>query len=95
MALKPLQDRVLVEPGEADKVTKGGILLPDNAKEKPTKGKVIAIGPGKRDETGILRPVEISVGNTVLYERYAGSEVEVDGNKFVIVRESDIVAILD
>ena len=95
MALKPLQDRVLIEPSEADKTTKGGIILPDNAKEKPTKGKVVAVGPGKRNDEGTIQAMDVKIGNTVLYERYAGSEVDVDGEKMVIVRESDVVAILD
>jgi chaperonin GroES len=92
--IKPLYDRVLVEPAEAVSVTKGGIHLPDTAKEKPAKGTVLATGPGRLLENGHLRAVAVEVGNSVLYERYAGSEVEIDGKKLMIVRESDIVAIL-
>ena len=93
--LKPLADRVIVKQTEAEEKTKSGIYLPDAAKEKPTKGKVIAVGPGKLDEKG--RPMEIGVrtGDTVYYGKYSGTDVEVDGEKFVILRESDILGVLE
>ena len=93
--LKPLADRVIVKQTEAEEKTKSGIYLPDAAKEKPTKGKVIAVGPGKLDEKG--RPMEIGVrtGDTVYYGKYSGTDVEVDGDKFVILRESDILGVLE
>ena len=93
--LKPLADRVIVKQTEAEEKTKSGIYLPDAAKEKPTKGKVIAVGPGRLDEKG--RPMEIGVrtGDTVYYGKYSGTDVEVDGDKFVILRESDILGVLE
>ena len=95
LKLKPLADRVIVKQSEAEEKTKSGILLPDAAKEKPTKGKVIAVGRGKLDEKG--RPMEIGVrtGDTVYYGKYSGTDVEVDGQKFVILRESDILGVLE
>jgi chaperonin GroES len=93
--LKPLADRVIVKQTEAEEKTKSGIYLPDAAKEKPTKGKVIAVGRGKLDDKG--RPMEIGVrtGDTVYYGKYSGTDVEVDGEKFVILRESDILGVLE
>jgi chaperonin GroES len=95
MKLRPLQDRVIVKQSDAEEKTKSGILLPDTAKEKPTKGKVIAVGPGKLDDNG--RPMELAVrsGDTVFYGKYSGTDVEVDGEKFVILRESDILGVLE
>ena len=95
MKLKPLQDRVIVKQSEAEEKTKSGILLPDTAKEKPTKGKVIAVGPGKLDDKG--KPMEIGLrgGDTVYYGKYSGTDVEVDGEKFVILRESDVLGVLE
>ena len=95
MKLKPLQDRVIVKQSEAEEKTKSGILLPDTAKEKPTKGKVIAVGPGKTDDKG--RPMEIGlrVGDTVYYGKYSGTDVEISGEKFVILRESDVLGVLE
>jgi chaperonin GroES len=93
--LRPLADRVIVKQTEAEEKTKSGIYLPDAAKEKPTKGKVIAAGPGKLDDKG--KPMEIGVraGDTVYYGKYSGTDVEVDGDKFVILRETDILGILE
>ena len=93
--LRPLADRVIVKQTEAEEKTKSGIYLPDAAKEKPTKGKVIAVGPGKLDDKG--RPMEIGVrtGDTVYYGKYSGTDVEVDGDKFVILRETDILGVLE
>ena len=95
LKLKPLADRVIVKQTEAEEKTKSGIYLPDAAKEKPTKGKVVAVGPGKLDEKG--KPMEIGVrtGDTVYYGKYAGTDVEVDGEKLVILRESDILGVLE
>jgi chaperonin GroES len=95
MKLKPLQDRVIVKQSEAEEKTASGIVLPDAAKEKPTKGKVIAVGPGKLNEKG--KPMELSVraGDQVYYGKYSGIDVEVNGEKFVILRESDILGVLE
>ena len=87
--IKPLADRVLVEPKEAETKTASGLYIPDTAKEKPQEGKVIAAGPGKKDE-----PMEVKVGNEVIYGKYAGTEVTVEGKKYLIVKQSDILAIL-
>ncbi|MDY4724732.1 MAG: co-chaperone GroES [Bacteroidales bacterium] len=89
MMIKPLADRVLVEPKEAETKTASGLYIPDTAKEKPQEGKVIAAGPGKKDE-----PMEVKVGDEVLYGKYAGTEVTVEGKKYLIVKQSDILAIL-
>jgi chaperonin GroES len=94
MAIKPLSDRVLVEPLEAEEKTAGGIYIPDNAKEKPQKGKIIAAGPGKASDTGDIVKMEVSVGDTVLYGKYSGTEVTVDNKDLLIMRESDILAIV-
>ena len=87
--LKPLADRVLVQPAAAEEKTASGIIIPDTAKEKPQKGIVVAAGPGKKDE-----PTSVKVGDTVLYGKYSGTEVSVDGKDYLIMRESDIFAIL-
>lgn len=87
--IKPLADRVLVEPKEAETKTASGLYIPDTAKEKPQEGKVIASGPGKKDE-----PMEVKVGDEVIYGKYAGTEVTVEGKKYLIVKQSDILAIL-
>ena len=87
--VKPLADRVLVEAAEAETKTAGGIIIPDTAKEKPMKGKVIAVGPGKKDE-----PTTVKVGDSVLYGKYAGTEILVNGKEYLIMKESDIYAIV-
>ena len=87
--IKPLADRVLVEPKEAETKTASGLYIPDTAKEKPQEGKVIAVGPGKKDE-----PMEVKVGDEVMYGKYAGTEVTIEGKKYLIVKQSDILAIL-
>ena len=92
LSLKPLDDRVVVEPTDAEERTAGGILLPDTAKQKPQQGKVIAVGPGKLTDEGKRTLVGVKVGDTVLYGKYAGSDVEVNGTEFKILRESDILA---
>ena len=90
--LKPLGDRVIVKPKEKEDVTKSGIVLPDTAKEKPTKGKVVAVGPGKFDDNGKRMELGVRQGDTIYYGKYSGTDVEVNGEKFVILRESDILA---
>jgi chaperonin GroES len=96
MKLKPIHDRVVVKPADAVEKTASGILLPDSAKEKPTKGKIIAVGAGKPNkDTGKLTPLAVSVGDVVYYGKYAGTEVEVDGEKLVIVRESDLLGVAE
>jgi chaperonin GroES len=93
--LKPLADRVIVKQTEAEEKTKSGIVLPDSAKEKPTKGKVIAAGPGRLDDKGKPMEIGVRVGDTVYYGKYSGTDVEVDGEKFVILREADILGVLE
>ena len=95
MKLKPLADRVIVKQSEAEEKTASGIVLPDAAKEKPTKGKVIAAGPGKLDDKGKRMALSVKTGDTVYYGKYSGTDVEVDGDKFVILRESDILGVLE
>ena len=95
MKLRPLQDRVIVKQSEAEEKTKSGILLPDTAKEKPTKGKVIAVGPGRLDDKGKAMELGIRVGDTVYYGKYSGTDVEIDGQKLVILRESDVLGVLE
>jgi chaperonin GroES len=91
MAIKPLDDRIVVEPLEAEEKTSGGILLPDSAKQRPQRGKVIATGPGKLRDSGERSPVSVKVGDEVLYGRYAGNEVEFGGKELKIMREGDIL----
>ena len=95
MKLRPLQDRVIVKQSEAEEKTKSGILLPDAAKEKPTKGKVVAVGPGKLDDKGKPMEIGLRVGDTVYYGKYSGTDVEVNQEKFVILREQDILGVLE
>ena len=95
MKLRPLADRVIVKQSSAEEKTKTGILLPDTAKEKPTKGKVIAAGPGKLDDNGKVMELGVRVGDTVFYGKYSGTDVEVDGEKFVILRETDLLGVLE
>ena len=95
LKLKPLGGRVIVEPIEQEEMTAGGIILPETAKEKPQEGKILAAGPGDRDEDGERIPMEVQVGDKVLYAKYAGTEVKVDGKKLLILRESDILAVID
>ncbi len=95
MKLRPLADRVIVKQQEAEEKTKSGILLPDTAKEKPTKGKVVSVGPGKLDDNGKPMEIGLRAGDTVFYGKYSGTEVSVNDEKFVILRESDILGVLD
>jgi len=94
MNLKPLQDRVVVKPAEAEEVSKGGIILPDTAQEKPQQGEVMAVGPGKIADSGELIKPQVKKGDKILYGKYSGTEVTVDGKEYLIVRESDIFAII-
>jgi chaperonin GroES len=92
---KPLSDRIVVKPAEAEDKTAGGIILPDTAKEKPVEGTVVAIGPGKVTEDGKTVKLEVKVGDKVLYGKYSGTEVSINGEDFLIMRESDIFGILN
>ena len=95
LKLKPLGGRVIVEPIEQEEMTAGGIILPETAKEKPQEGKILAAGPGERDESGARIPMEVNVGDKVLYAKYSGTEVKMDGKKLLILRESDILAVVE
>jgi chaperonin GroES len=90
--LRPLDDRVVVQPTEAEETTAGGIVLPDSAREKPQRGKIVAVGPGKMLDSGNRGELSVGIGDTVIYGRYGGSDVEVDGKELKILRESDILA---
>ena len=90
--LQPLGDRVVVQPSQEEEVTKGGIILPDTAKEKPQRGLIIAVGPGRLDEEGKRIPMEVKKGDKVIYSKYAGSEIKQDDKEVLILRESDILA---
>ena len=94
MSIKPLADRVVIKPLEAEEKSAGGIIIPDNAKEKPQKGKIVAVGPGKTSDEGKVIAMEVKKGDTVLYGKYSGTEITVDGDELVILRESDVLAIL-
>jgi len=89
LKIKPLADRVVVEPAAAETTTKSGIIIPDTAQEKPQKGNIVAVGNGKKDE-----PMTVKVGDTILYGKYSGNELKLDGNDYLIMRESDILAIV-
>lgn len=90
--LRPLADRVVVKPIQAEEKTKGGLVLPDTAKEKPQEGEIIAVGPGKF-ENGAKVPMELKVGDRVLYSKYSGSEIKIEGEEYLIVREQDVLAV--
>jgi chaperonin GroES len=92
--IKPLGDRLLVKPLEGEDVTPGGIVLPETAKEKPQKGEVLAVGPGARDEAGKRIAMDVAVGNKILFAKYAGTEIKIDNDKLLILRESDVLGIL-
>lgn len=92
--IKPLADRLVVKPLEEEEVTPSGIVLPETAKEKPQKGEVLAVGPGARDEKGERIEPELSEGDKVLFAKYAGTEIKIDGEKYLILKESDILAII-
>ena len=94
MKINPLADRIVVKPAEAEEKTKGGLFLPDTAKEKPVWGEVIAAGPGKTTDDGKKVPMEVKVGDKVLYGKYSGTEITIDGQEVLIMRESDVFAIM-
>lgn len=94
MNVKPLEDRVILKPMAAEEKTAGGIIIPDNAKEKPQKGEVIAVGPGKTSDKGQKIDMTLKKGDQVLYGKYSGTEISIDGQDYLIVRESDILAVL-
>ena len=95
MKFRPLQDRVLVRRLEQDEKTAGGIIIPDTAKEKPMEGEVIAVGPGARSEDGKLHPLDVKAGDRILFGKWSGSEVKIDGEELVIMKESDILGIIE
>jgi len=95
MKYRPLGDRLLVKPNPSEEKTKSGIVLPDSAQEKPQEGKVIAVGKGAIDEKGNKIPMEVKVGNVVLYSKYSGTEVKIDGQEHLIIKESDVLAIVE
>jgi chaperonin GroES len=96
MNLKPLDDRIVVRPSEAEETTVSGIVIPDTAKEKPQQGEVLAVGPGRRSEqTGEVIPIDVKVGDTVVYSKYGGTEISVDGEDLLILTSRDVLAITD
>lgn len=95
MKIRPLQDRILVKRIEKDEKTKGGIIIPDTAKEKPQEGKVVAVGKGKVADDGKLIPLEVKAGDTILFSKYAGSEVKIEGEEHIIMREEDVLGIIE
>jgi len=94
MNVKPMEDRVILKPMEAEEKTAGGIIIPDNAKEKPQKGEVIAVGPGKVNDKGAKIEMTLKKGDKVLYGKYSGTEITIDGQDYLIVRESDVLAVI-
>ncbi len=95
MKFRPLHDRVVVKRIDAEDKSAGGIIIPDTAKEKPSQGEIIAVGPGGRDEAGKLVPLDVQVGNRVLFGKWSGTEVKIDGVEYLIMKESDIMGVLD
>jgi len=95
MKVRPLHDRLLVERIDSDEKTAGGIIIPDTAKEKPQEGRVLAAGPGRRQDDGEIRPLDVHAGDRVLFSKYAGSEITVDGSEQLIIREDDVLAVLE
>ena len=95
MKFRPLHDRVVVERMESEQKTAGGIIIPDTAQEKPMQGKVIAVGAGARDETGKIQPLDVKANDTVLFGKWSGTEVKIDGQEFLIMKESDIMGVIE
>ena len=95
LSFKPLGGRVLIDPIEQEEMTAGGIILPETAKEKPQEGKILAVGPGDRDDEGKRIPLDLKVGDKVLFAKYSGTEVKMDGKKLLILRESDVLGIIE
>ena len=92
--LRPLGDRVVVQPTAREEMTKSGIVLPDTAKEKPQEGEIVAVGPGGRDESGKLIPIDLKVGDRILFGKWSGTEVKIDGEDYLIMKESDVMGVL-
>jgi chaperonin GroES len=95
VVLKPLEDRIVVEPLEAEQVTASGLVIPDTAKEKPQEGKVLAVGPGRFDDKGARIPVDVKVGDVVLYSKYGGTEVKYSGQEFLVLSARDVLAVIE
>ena len=95
MAFRPLGDRVLVKRVEEEEKTKGGIIIPDSAKEKPQEGEVVAVGPGARDDQGKIQPLDVKTGDRILFGKWSGTEVKIDGDELLIMKESDIMGIVE
>ena len=95
MKLTPLHDRIIVKPAPAEEVTKGGIIIPDTAKEKPLQGQITAVGKGRMDDTGKAIPMQLQVGDNVLYGKYAGTEITIDGEEYLMMKENDVFAIVE
>ena len=95
MGFRPLHDRVVVKALDGEDKTKGGIIIPDTAKEKPMEGKVISVGPGARDENGKIQPLDVKKGDRILFGKWSGTEVKIDGKELLIMKESDIMGIID
>ena len=95
MKIKPLGDRLVVERLEQEQKTAGGIIIPDNAKEKPKQGKVLAVGPGAKDENGKRIPVDVEAGDIVLFTQWAGNEIKIDGKDYLVLKESDVIGIIE
>ena len=93
--IRPLQDRILVQRIEADEKTAGGIYIPDTAKEKPQEGKIVAVGKGKRSENGDIQPLDVKVNDRILFSKYGGTEVKIDGEDYLIMREDDILGVIE
>jgi chaperonin GroES len=95
MQFRPLHDRVVVRRLESEERTKGGIIIPDTAKEKPQEGEVIAVGPGARDDSGAIQPLDVKVGDRILFGKWSGTEVKIDGEELLVMKESDIMGVIE
>ena len=95
MNLKPLDDRIVVKPNEAEQTTASGLVIPDTAKEKPQEGEVIAVGPGARDEAGKVQPLDLKKGDRILFGKWSGTEVKIDGADLLIMKESDVLGVIE
>ena len=95
MAFRPLGDRVLVKRVEEEEKTKGGIIIPDTAKEKPQEGEIIAVGPGARDDNGKIQPLDVKTGDKILFGKWSGTEIKIDGQDLLIMKESDVLGVVD
>ncbi len=95
MNLQPLHDRIIVEAAAREEKSAGGIILPDTAQEKPLRGKVLAVGPGKRLDSGSLAPIDVAIGDVILYGKYGGTEVKVEGNDYIILRADEVLAVIE